>query len=522
MIDEIYNKDDGDEVRDKLNDFISNSEEVPNKIVKQPGATVGNVAAWDASGNLIDIGVQPGGGEGTNIPLWVVSITYPLDFVVSYNDKLYSSQTGGNLGNEPGTGSEWSEVSESSAKVVPPWTAGVYSTIDSRVFVIDSESNLLDYVLVNTNLPFESIDFDLELSAGDWERVGYDKGEGSILSTSTYRNPLEGVVTGIGSVGVKSIDTNDTSTYKWQGACFVPGVGIFCAPSGSPNILIIDTYSDTYTLTGDFGTSGNKYHSCCFDPVSGKVYFIPASATQILVLDTLDNSTYLFADFSGTLKWRASVLAPNGKIYCPPYDNSSILVIDPIDDSTTEINVSEVTTGSLWCTITLAPNGKLYCAPRSSTGVLVIDPTDDSYYIFNYLSDANQYTCSCLGIDGKIYCPPLSANSFMIIDPIDDSITYDYSISGSTKFWGALTAPNGHIYAVAFIYDKMVKVDISNNTVEEFGQLPDAPSQKTLGAALSDKGKIYGVPATGQYIYIIDGIDGGPNWWPLSPHVNNA
>ena len=91
-------------------------------------------------------------------------------------------------------------------------------------------------------------------------------------------------------------------------------------------------WSDDTKLVGSFSSS-IKWIGGVLAP-NGKIYCVPYSSTQILVIDPSDNSTELIGSFGGSDKWNGGVLAPNGKIYCVPLNTNQILVIDPSDNST--------------------------------------------------------------------------------------------------------------------------------------------------------------------------------------------
>jgi hypothetical protein len=65
----------------------------------------------------------------------------------------------------------------------------------------------------------------------------------------------------------------------------------------------------------------------------GKIYGIPLSSTNILVIDTVAGtasreSMGLGDTMSDSSKWQGGVLGPDGKIYGMPYNSTNILVID--------------------------------------------------------------------------------------------------------------------------------------------------------------------------------------------------
>ena len=77
---------------------------------------------------------------------------------------------------------------------------------------------------------------------------------------------------------------------------------------------------------------------------------------------------------TGTIKWQGGVLAPNGKIYCIPYSSTNVLIIDPATDIAEQTSITGLTGGNKWYGGVLAPNGKIYCVPYAIAPVLIISP----------------------------------------------------------------------------------------------------------------------------------------------------
>ena len=64
---------------------------------------------------------------------------------------------------------------------------------------------------------------------------------------------------------------------------------------------------------------------------NGKIYCVPSNSSDILIIDPVANTatrSNMGASLSGSSKWIGGVLAPNGKIYCVPGNSSDILIID--------------------------------------------------------------------------------------------------------------------------------------------------------------------------------------------------
>jgi len=189
MIQHISNNEGGGAVREKLNEVIDLTNEVPNKVERLPTAQNGNVAIWQ-DGNLIDSGVTPGGGTDVNIPDWidVQNTPLPLGFVVRSGGRLWVSKVADNQSNMPPIDAEidendfWIVTSESVASSTPIWEAGTFKTERAEVLVLNIGENRYYEYLLRAAVPFVSLDFATELAAGDWQL----KGDASNVDLSNY------------------------------------------------------------------------------------------------------------------------------------------------------------------------------------------------------------------------------------------------------------------------------------------------------------------------------------------------
>jgi len=176
----ISNLEQGASVREKLNEVITKTNLVPNKVDKIPTAQPGNVAVWGEGGVLLDSGVTPGGGAGSNVPDWE-TVRYdplPIDYVVQFSGRLFTSKVEDNLNNMPPIeGDEndyWKLTTESKATGAPVWEAGTFLIERSEVLKLNISDNKYYKYILRAPVPFISEDFYLELLAGSWQILGSD------------------------------------------------------------------------------------------------------------------------------------------------------------------------------------------------------------------------------------------------------------------------------------------------------------------------------------------------------------
>ena len=96
--------------------------------------------------------------------------------------------------------------------------------------------------------------------------------------------------------------------------------------------------------------------------------------------------------------------------------------------------------------------------------------------------------------------------------------TFD-SLSGPSKWYGGVLAPNGKIYGIPFTSTTVLEIDPATNTTTTFGSLSGAT--KWSGGVLAPNGKIYGIPRNSTSVLeILTEIIGLPTNMPLSRHLN--
>ena len=202
-------------------------------------AVDGKVLMWNTNNNkleLIKLSNISGGAE--NIPQWSSAPAspyedgYPINYVVQYDNKIWASLSNDNLDNSPVAGSSfWDEVSKASVSNFSRWKAGIYS--DSATLVVkDNGIYVLDK---DVSLPFNSVDFDAELTAGTWVNPSGNEFNSIILNT----NPPP-IITGEG-------------TLYWNGSehtiNVITGLGA-TIQLGQETLVLV--YNDTGSVVGNF------------------------------------------------------------------------------------------------------------------------------------------------------------------------------------------------------------------------------------------------------------------------------
>ena len=292
-----------------------------------------------------------------------------------------------------------------------------------------------------------------------------------------------------------------SGTGKWYCGVLTKNGIIYTIPSSSTQVLKIDTNNDTTELIGTL--SGTAKWSSGVLANNNCIYAVPFNATTILKINTITDEITTFGSLAGTIKWIGSVLAPNGYIYAVPYNATTILKIDPNTDTYEEIGSLAGT--SKWQGCVLAPNGCIYGIPKDVTTILKIDTNTDTVSTFGSISGSGKCIGGTLSPDGRyIYGTQFDLAGVLKIDTKTDT-TSTISQSFSNNGWiGSVLAANGCIYAVPYESNNILKIDPTTDTITRFGNLSALSNNAKFVGAVFSNNAIYGIPSGSTQIVKID------------------
>jgi len=112
--------------------------------------------------------------------------------------------------------------------------------------------------------------------------------------------------------------------------------------------------------------------------------------------------------------------------------------------------------------------------------------------LFGSLSGTSKWYGGVLAPNGKIYCVPHNATQVLEIDPETKELTLFGSLSGTSKWLGGVLAPNGKIYCVPHNATQALEINPETKELTLFGDL--SGTSKWIGGVLAPNGKIYCVP----------------------------
>jgi hypothetical protein len=276
---------------------------------------------------------------------------------------------------------------------------------------------------------------------------------------------------------------------------------------------------------------------------NGKVYLLPCSAADILVIDarvttplssappltswsTLPLPTSTGSTAPSGCQWSDGVLAPNGRIYGIPSESPAVLIITPDKNRVDTGTIAGLAGTSKWRGGCLAANGKIYGMPYQAGSVLEIDPkkeditritsaVDQSTMTSKLLSALNvgaKWDGAVLSPSGLVYGIPSTSSSVLVVDPTMpvSAQLYPASTAMPGKWSGGVLAPNGKIYCIPHNADTVLVIDttatpptISTKPIL-FTTGSSASTAQWSGGVLAPNGMIYAAPSSRTRILMIN------------------
>lgn len=140
-------------------------------------------------------------------------------------------------------------------------------------------------------------------------------------------------------------------------------------------------------------------------------------------------------------KWRGGTIGLNGKLYFTPYNATNILEVNSLNNSVTNIpiNYSNIFLEGKWNGAVCSFNNKIYFSPFNADKILVLNLDNKTTYTLDYtpsgrdpsgnpvldISNAtSQYWGACLDNNDNVIFIPFNALQFMKLNPETDNITY--------------------------------------------------------------------------------------------------
>ena len=233
----------------------------------------------------------------------------------------------------------------------------------------------------------------------------------------------------------------------------------YSAPGRSGHILKLDLSNDTITTFGNFLAFGSPlYYHGIFSPTTKKIYFLPHTANNILVIDPNNN------DSISTIPWiyGSVIINPciteNGIIY----GNGLPSQFFKIDTNTNIISIL-TTVSPIGGGVSIYSNsGFIYVIPNNGNKIYKLDPISDttiSITIPLLLNTPNDYIETSNNI---IYVS--HGNGLIKINTFNDFVV---DLPSSDKINSLFILPNQDVYGMSYLNNKIYSLNLDNDNTTE-------------------------------------------------------
>jgi YVTN family beta-propeller protein len=219
---------------------------------------------------------------------------------------------------------------------------------------------------------------------------------------------------------------------------------VYCANSGSDNVMVIDGVSDQVTDT--IAVGGTPF-DMLWNATSNKIYTANKTGNSISIIDGANN-TLLNTVPTDTTPRALTFNSTNNKIYCANYVGNTVSVIDGFSNNLiTTIAVGNDPYDLLWN----ASSNKVYCA--HSGGISIIDGVMDTVLTVVPIS-GNPIYLNWNATNNKVYYNSFYGENISVIDGISNQIINIVQPGGYIydHFWNS---SDNKLYAITQSYDNI-------------------------------------------------------------------
>lgn len=263
-----------------------------------------------------------------------------------------------------------------------------------------------------------------------------------------------------------SLGTNSGS-FAWENGVYVDhNQTIVYIPRSQTQILVINTLNDTASYySTSLSLSSNAFIGCAYSPATKKVYGIPFQSGYVCTFDTVTNAIDLSAIVHSRgatqMSWHYGILGPNGKIYGFNWNATNMLVIDPVANTATQPSGLNVGSQKFFSGVVSPLDNKIYCSPYNplgtDTNIYVINPATDTYTTIPFSSTGMNF------VDGTVI-----ANNYNIYSISDAGGSSDFTTKGgpimSLKSSAIVYSTNASSFSTADSANPYKAFDASNGT----------------------------------------------------------
>jgi YVTN family beta-propeller protein len=272
-------------------------------------------------------------------------------------------------------------------------------------------------------------------------------------------------------------------------------VGPFAYITGSNNVSIIDTATDTVTATVNLGRNS---FGVTVTPDGKKVYVTNSGSSNVSVIDT-DTNAVIETVPVGNGPHGIAVTPDGTKVYVANYGNDSVPGNVSVIDTATNTVIATVPVGKSPGGVAVSPDGAKVYVTNIDGRVLVIDTATNN--VTAMMNPGRIPFGVAVTPDGaKVYVTNMLDDRVTVIDTSNNTATATVNVGNSSQ--GIAVTPDGTKVYVANNRDNTVSaIGTSNNTV--IATVPVGTNPR--GVAVNPEGtKVYVANQNSNTVSVID------------------
>jgi hypothetical protein len=263
--------------------------------------------------------------------------------------------------------------------------------------------------------------------------------------------------------------------------------------------------------TSTVGVTGSALYSSSVLGPDGRVYFTPASATNIGVFNPKTNEFSTIvptggASLTGTFKYGSAVLAPNGNIFFISNASTTSLIFNPIDKTATNSTTSLTTNflkGGVLATFPTVGTAFVFCPPNiTNTTARWFYPTTGSIFASSPTLVAG-YTAAVLTATGNVVCIPSTATTISVVSGTTSLRSTTHSQT-TPAYAGGVLVPDGNVVCVPYSSLNVTLYDPVLGTLTQV--VHGCGAQAFSGGVLLPTGNVVFVPFTASNVGMFDPV----------------
>jgi hypothetical protein len=326
----------------------------------------------------------------------------------------------------------------------------------------------------------------------------------SVASVPTFNNATVGV----------------TGSALYSSSLLAPNGRVYFTPASATNIGVFNPMTNEFsTIVPVGGTSlaGTfKYGSSVLCP-NGNIFFISNASTTSLIFNPLAK-TATNSTFSTTANYlKGGVLGGTGAVICPPnVTNTSLYRLNPL----TGASLGTLVLAAGYTAAVLTPTGNIVCVPSTATTIRVVNSTATSCVRSTTHSQTTPaYAGGVLVPDGNVVCVPYSSLNVTLYDPVSATLTQVPHGCGSAAFSGGVLLPTGN---VVFIPYNAINVGMFDPVAQTYSNLVSVGSVagKYSGGTLLPDGRVIMAQYNASNVGILNTITPASVEFCRSPYFN--